>query len=86
MIFLVSIITALTWHFLLQRFWVSSIGSTITAVLVTLALVSAAGHSPFYSGDFYTQLAGITGVALIISIIIGALFLGYRGKHAHNQI
>ncbi len=81
MIFIAAIITAIFWHLLLERIWLSSIGSTVTAVVLVLLLVTGAGHPPFYSEGFYSDLANLAGIAFAISVGIGLVFQSVRSKN-----
>ena len=80
MIFIVSAITALFWHFLLERMWLANLGSTLTAVLLTLALAS--GHLNVYGNQIYIDILQILVIALIISVFIGYIFKATRSKSA----
>jgi len=84
MIFIVSAITALIWHFLLERMWLANLGSTLTAVLLTLALASS--HLDFYSNKIFADILQILVAAFIVSVLIGYIFRSVRGKNAKHKI
>ena len=80
MIFIVSTITALFWHFLLERMWLANLGSTLTAFFLTIALASS--YLNFYGDQIYIDMLQVLIIAFIISVFIGYLFKATRRKSA----
>jgi len=78
MVFIVAIVIATFWHFLLQRMWLAVIGSTITSTFITWALL--ASHFGWLDETFYKNMAITISASLVISILIGAVASALRNK------
>ena len=76
MIIIVAIVVALIWHFLLERMWPSTIGSTITSTIVSFTIFSS--HIGWLDKTFYKNIAIILAVSFSVSLIIGILFTAKR--------
>ena len=81
-----SIFIAILWNLLQKRLWIACLGSTITSVLIALAIVTGSGHSPFYSDGFYTDIALLVGIVFGISSIVGFVFMLLRNKFKSKKL
>ena len=80
MAFIVSFITALIWHFFFTRLWLSSVGSTITTLVIIVSLLTTAGHPPSLTNQFYLDITIVTVIAFTISVLVG-----YTYTYARQQ-
>ena len=84
MIFIVTLITAVIWHFLLERLWLASIGSTLSAMLITLALASS--HLNIHGDKFHIEILQLLLISFTISVLVGYIFKLARSKNAKQKI
>ena len=80
-IIIVTIVIAAFWHLMLDKFWISSIGSTFTTIFLVIVILTGAGHPPFYTDGWFLEFLGPTIVVLIISLLIGIPFKINREKN-----
>lgn len=71
MIYIIAIISAITWHILNKQLWVATIGSTVTATMVSWVLLSS--HFGWFDQTFYKNMALTITASLVISVIVGLL-------------
>jgi len=72
MIFIIACVSALIWHFLLEKMWLSNVGATITSILISSSLMSS--HFGWLDATFYKNLFTVVTISLVISIFFGIAF------------
>jgi uncharacterized membrane-anchored protein YitT (DUF2179 family) len=75
-IYIAAIVVAFCWHFLLEKMWPATIGSTITSTLLIWALTSS--HFGWLDETFYKNMAMTLAVSFVASFIIGIIFTSIR--------
>lgn len=76
MIVIVAIIVAIIWHFLLEKMWLATIGSTITATIASWSMLTS--HFGWLDETFYKNISMTIAVSFTASFIIGIIFTAIR--------
>jgi len=71
MIYIIATLSAIIWHIKLKHFWKATLGSTITATLISWALLSS--HFGWLDKTFVNNLILTVSISFVISVIIGIL-------------
>lgn len=71
LVFGISIVSALGWHSLCKGFWLSSIGSAITTMLLTWLIASS--HIGYFDLQFIKNMSLIGLVSFGLSVVVGSI-------------
>lgn len=72
-VFSIALISAIGWHSLIKNYWASSIGSTVTTILLTWVIAS--GHIGFLDWQFVKNISIIGFIAFIVAMVVGRIFI-----------
>ena len=65
MIVIVAIVVAIIWHFLLEKLWPATIGSTITATIASWSMLTS--HFGWLDETFYKNIAMTLAISFTAS-------------------
>ena len=85
MIYLISWICAIVGQWVLERFWWSSIGASISSTFLTL-IKAIGAHYNIYGEQVFIDLVKTLIISFIISVLVGAVFVSVRKKSEQQKL
>lgn len=79
-VLLIALLCALAWHALLERYWLASVGSTLTSIF--LVWVIASHHLGYFDKEFVENIVIIGGLAFLVSLVVGFGIRQLKSKSA----
>ena len=84
LILIITFVFGVFWHYILEKYWWASIGATLSSTV--LFFIFALGmHYNFHSENVPEDVAKISIISLIFSMLIGAVFVSIRKKNVQQK-